>query len=106
MKIGKLFPKIAQTASKLDELYQIIKKEGEGKAWWNGASSPGNVTGQVVQRVLSDEQQKSWEQINGPNVSLYSRSWCFCSKMGRNCSIFVKNEQILATKRRIHQRMR
>ena len=63
MKIGKLFPKIAQTASKLDELYQIIKKEGEGKAWWNGASSPGNVTGQVVQRVLSDEQQKSWERL-------------------------------------------
>ena len=63
MKIGKLFPKIAQTASKLDELYQIIKKEGEGKAWWNGASSPGNVTGQVVQRVLSDEQQKSWNRL-------------------------------------------
>ena len=31
MKIGKLFPKIAQTASKLDELFQIIKKKGEGK---------------------------------------------------------------------------
>ena len=63
MKIGKLFPKIAQTASKLDELFQIIKKEGEGKAWWNNARSPGNVTGNVVQKVLSDEQQKSWNRL-------------------------------------------
>ena len=63
MKIGKLFPKIAQTASKLDELFQIIKKAGEGKAWYNDASSPGNVTGQVVQKVLSDEQQKSWNRL-------------------------------------------
>ena len=63
MKIGKLFPKIAQTASKLDELFQIIKKAGEGRAWWNDASSPGNVTGTVVQKVLSDEQQKSWERL-------------------------------------------
>ena len=63
MKIGKLFPKIAQTASKLDELFQIIKKAGEGKAWWNNARSPGNVTGNVVQKVLSDEQQKSWERL-------------------------------------------
>ena len=63
MKIGKLFPKIAQTASKLDELFQIIKKAGEGKAWWNDARSPGNVTGTVVQKVLSDEQQKSWNRL-------------------------------------------
>ena len=43
MKIGKLFPKIAQTASKLDQLFQIIKKEGKGKAWWNNATRPGQV---------------------------------------------------------------
>ena len=63
MKIGKLFPKIAQTASKLDELFQIIKKAGEGRAWWNNARSPGNVTGTVMQKVLSDEQQKSWKRL-------------------------------------------
>jgi hypothetical protein len=63
MKIGKLFPKIAQTVSNLDKLFQIIKKEGEGKAWYNDARQPGNVTGQVVQRALSDEQQKSWARL-------------------------------------------
>ena len=63
MKIGKLFPKIAQTAFKLDQLFQIIKKAGEGKAWWNNARSPGNVTGNVASKVLSDEQQKSWRRL-------------------------------------------
>ena len=63
MKIGKLFPKIAQTASKLDELFQIIKKAGEGKAWWNNAQTPGRVVGNVVQKVLSDEQQESWRRL-------------------------------------------
>ena len=63
MKIGKLFPKIAQTVSNLDKLFQIIKKEGEGKAWYNDARQPGNVTGQVSKRVLSDEQHKSWERL-------------------------------------------
>ncbi len=63
MKIGKLFPKIAQTASKLDELFQIIKKKGEGKAWWNNATSPGQVVRNVVMDQLSDEQQKSWNRL-------------------------------------------
>lgn len=63
MKIGKLFPKIAQTASKLDELFQIIKKKGEGRAWWNNATQPGQVVGNVVMDQLSDEQQKSWKRL-------------------------------------------
>ena len=63
MKIGKLFPKIAQIASKLDELFQIIKKEGEGKAWWNNATRPGQVARNIAVKVLSDEQQKSWGRL-------------------------------------------
>jgi hypothetical protein len=63
MKIGKLFPKIAQTASKLDELFQIIKKEGEGKAWWNNATRPGQVARNIAVKVLSDEQLKSWGRL-------------------------------------------
>ena len=63
MKIGKLFPKITQTAFKLDQLFQIIKKKGEGKAWWNNATQPGQVVGNVVMDQLSDDQQKSWKRL-------------------------------------------
>jgi len=81
MKIGKLFPKIAQTASKLDELFQIIKKEGEGKAWWNYAIRPGQVSGNVVHKVLSDEQIKSWDRLTDqmydyiPNPGYFAPKW-------------------------------
>ena len=64
--------------------------------------SPGNVTGQVVQKFVR-RTTKVLEQINGPNVSLYSRSCIFAPKWEETANIF-KNEQILATKRRIHQR--
>ena len=91
MKIGKLFPKIAQTISNLDKLFQIIKKEGEGKAWYNDARQPGNVTGNVVKKVLSDEQQKSWKKIMQqmyyyiPNPGYFPAKWDetqeYCQKM-------------------------